>query len=88
MRKIILQMMISLDGYYEGPSRELDWHHVDDEFNGYAIELLNSVDVLLFGRVTYELDGKLLDVSGGKSRRPNYRRQDEQPAQNCIFKDP
>ncbi len=48
-------MLISLDGYYEGPNHEIDWHNVDAEFNDYAIEFLNSVDLLLFGRVTYEL---------------------------------
>jgi dihydrofolate reductase len=26
MRKIILSMMLSLDGFIEGPNRELDWH--------------------------------------------------------------
>lgn len=55
MRKIIFQMAISLDGYFEGPNQELDWHIVDDEFNQYASELLDSVDVMLFGRVTYQL---------------------------------
>lgn len=55
MRKIILQNMISLDGYFEGPQREIDWHVVDEEFNEYAIDLLRHVDTLLFGRVTYEL---------------------------------
>lgn len=48
-------MLITLDGFFEGPNRELDWHNVDDEFNGYAIDLLNNVDLLLFGRVTYQL---------------------------------
>ena len=48
-------MLISLDGYYEGPNKEIDWHNVDDEFNDVAIDLLNNVDLLLFGRVTYEL---------------------------------
>lgn len=47
--------MVSLDGYVEGPNGELDWHNVDEEFNDYAIGLLNSVDTLLFGRKTYEL---------------------------------
>jgi dihydrofolate reductase len=47
--------MISLDGYFEGPKREIDWHNVDSEFNDYAIGFLNSIDTLLFGRVTYEL---------------------------------
>lgn len=48
-------MLITLDGFFEGPNRELDWHNVDDKFNEYAIGLLNNVDVLLFGRVTYQL---------------------------------
>ena len=55
MRNLIFQMMVTLDGFFEVPNREIDWHIVDEEFNEYAIDLLNSVDVLLFGRVTYEL---------------------------------
>ena len=55
MKKLILQMMVSVDGYFEGPSRELDWHNVDAEFNDLAISFLDTVDTLLFGRVTYEL---------------------------------
>ena len=48
-------MFTTLDGYFEGPKREIDWHNVDEEFNEFAIDFLNSVDTLLFGRVTYEL---------------------------------
>jgi dihydrofolate reductase len=55
MRKVIFQMLTTLDGFFEGPNREIDWHHMDEELNDFAIEFLNSVDVLLFGRVTYEL---------------------------------
>lgn len=55
MRKLIFQMMVSLDGFFEGPNKELDWHVWDEEMNEYANELLNSADTLLFGRVTYEL---------------------------------
>ena len=40
MRKLIFQMMVSLDGYFEGPNRELGWHNVDEEFNKYAEEFL------------------------------------------------
>ena len=49
MRKVILFMMVSLDGYYEGPGRTIDWHNVDDEFNEFAIDQLNSLDYLIFG---------------------------------------
>ncbi len=55
MRRIIFQNMITLDGYFEGPNKEIDWHVVDEEFNHYAADLLDSVDTLLFGRVTYQL---------------------------------
>lgn len=55
MRKVIFQMMVSLDGFFEGPNGEIDWHNVDEEFNEYSADLLSSVDALLFGRVTYEL---------------------------------
>jgi dihydrofolate reductase len=55
MRKLFVFNLVTLDGYFEGPNREIDWHNVDAEFNEYAIDMLNSVDTLLFGRVTYEL---------------------------------
>ena len=55
MRKLILFMLISLDGFYEGPGHSLDWHNVDAEFNEFANAQVDSVDMLLFGRVTYEM---------------------------------
>jgi len=55
MKKVIFQMSVSLDGYIEGHDREIDWHIVDDEFNAYAVEMLEASDVLIMGRRTYEL---------------------------------
>jgi dihydrofolate reductase len=55
MRKVYLFMMLSLDGYFEGPNHDLSWHNVDDEFNKFAIEQLREADLILFGRRTYEL---------------------------------
>ena len=34
VRKIIWTMSVSVDGYMEGPNREIDWHMVDDELQG------------------------------------------------------
>jgi len=53
VRKVFLFMMVTLDGFFEGPNHEIDWHNVDEEFNEFAIDQLNEVDALLFGRVTY-----------------------------------
>jgi dihydrofolate reductase len=55
MGKVIVFSLTTIDGFFEGPKHEIDWHHVDEEFNEFAIEQLNTVDTLLFGRVTYEL---------------------------------
>lgn len=55
MRKIIVSEMVSVDGFFARSNGEIDWHVVDEEFNQYAINLLNTLDTILFGRVTYEL---------------------------------
>ncbi len=55
MRSIHLFVMLSLDGYFEGPNHDLSWHNVDDEFNKYAIEQLRETGLILFGRRTYQL---------------------------------
>src|SRR5512138_15572 len=55
MRKVIFFNLTSLDGYFEGPNRDINWHHVDEEFNDFAIQQTGEFGALLFGRVTYEL---------------------------------
>lgn len=55
MRRIILFEMMTLDGFFEGNNHVIDWHNVDEEFNEFAEEQLNSVDILIFGRKTYDL---------------------------------
>jgi dihydrofolate reductase len=55
MRKVLMFNMVTLDGFFEGPHGEIDWHRVDAEFNEFAAEQLDSVDVLLFGRKTYTM---------------------------------
>lgn len=48
-------MMVSVDGYFEGPDHDISWHNVDAEFNVFANEQLEESGALLFGRTTYEL---------------------------------
>ncbi|RBL91801.1 dihydrofolate reductase family protein [Chitinophaga flava] len=56
MRKVIFQMMISLDGYFEASEDpKLGWHTVDQEFSDYSVELLKEAGTLIFGRTTYEM---------------------------------
>ena len=55
MGKLIVSNLMTVDGMFAGPKGEIDWHNVDEEFNEYAIGMLESAGILLFGRVTYEL---------------------------------
>ncbi|MEL5958201.1 dihydrofolate reductase family protein [Streptomyces sp. CLV115] len=55
MRKIVLMSSVSLDGFMEGPDREIDWHLVDDELHRHFNELLGTMGGFLEGRVTYRL---------------------------------
>lgn len=53
MRKIILNLAVSLDGYIEGPNGEYDWCIMDDDMNFSGF--LNSIDTIFFGRRSYEV---------------------------------
>lgn len=55
MRKMVLTSNVSLDGYIEGPNRELDWHSVDDEMHYHFNAYLGAMSVFVMGRVMYEL---------------------------------
>jgi dihydrofolate reductase len=55
VRRIVLMMSVSLDGFIEGPHREIDWHRVDDELHTHFNEELSTMGAFLTGRVTYEL---------------------------------
>jgi dihydrofolate reductase len=55
MRKIFLHIIVSLDGFIEGPNKELDWQFADDEFEEYINGVLRSIDQMIFGRKAFEL---------------------------------
>ncbi|MDW4907646.1 dihydrofolate reductase family protein [Streptomyces sp. ADMS] len=55
MRKVILMMSISLDGYFEGPNREIDWHMVDEELHRYFNRKTRAMGAFLSGRLTHQL---------------------------------
>lgn len=48
-------MMVSVDGYFEGPNHDLSWHNVDHEFNAFVVSQTQTVGTLLFGHRTYDL---------------------------------
>jgi dihydrofolate reductase len=55
VRKIVWMMSVSVDGFMEGPNREIDWHMVDDELHRHMNGWLGRAGGFLEGRVTYQL---------------------------------
>jgi dihydrofolate reductase len=57
MRKIIVYNVISLDGYHTGPDNDVSvtFPMMGGVFDTYNAELLRTADVLLVGRVSFEL---------------------------------
>jgi dihydrofolate reductase len=55
LRKIVLMMSVSLDGFFADPDGGLDWQSVDEEVHTDFNERLAPMSAFLDGRVTYEL---------------------------------
>jgi dihydrofolate reductase len=55
MRNLFVFNMVTVDGFFEGPTPwDIGWHRVDEEFNEFAIQQLDTMDLLIFGRATYQ----------------------------------
>jgi len=48
-------MLVSLDGFIEGPNRELDWHIIDEELHRFVNDQQSAIDTYLYGRRMYEV---------------------------------
>ncbi|WP_028788063.1 dihydrofolate reductase family protein [Terrimonas ferruginea] len=55
MRKLVVSMNVTLDGYMSGPQCELDWHlrYWNEEMSRLIGVQLSEADTILLGRVTY-----------------------------------
>jgi dihydrofolate reductase len=56
MRKLVVSMNVTIDGFIAGPDRGLDWHYQNwtEDMSEFAVEQLSRADTILLGRVTYE----------------------------------
>jgi dihydrofolate reductase len=56
MRKIILDLAVTLDGFIEGPNGEIDWLELDHgvDFADILSDIIKGVDSVFYGRVSYE----------------------------------
>jgi dihydrofolate reductase len=62
MRKLVVCNLVSLDGYYEGPGKDVmalfdyrrEAYPADESFDAYNANRLRAADTLLLGRNSYE----------------------------------
>lgn len=54
MRKVVLSMFVSLDGYIEGPNREFIAPPWSADMDRWTAELQDAGDALVFGRVCWQ----------------------------------
>jgi dihydrofolate reductase len=55
MRKIVLSLHTTLDGFVAGPNGEMNFFKVDEELFDLVGRFTNEADTALYGRVTYEM---------------------------------
>ena len=63
MRKIILGVAVSLDGFIEGPNGEYDWCFTDQDYG--MSDFMKRIDAIFFGRKSYEMMMKASVPDGG-----------------------
>ncbi len=62
MRKVILGLAISLDGFIEGPRGEFDWCFTDQDYG--LTEFYNRIDAVFLGRRSYEMSREFRGSNG------------------------
>ena len=54
MRTLIVCNIMSVDGFYEGPGRDMMVLNMDEAFDAYNLERIRSADLVLLGRTSFE----------------------------------
>jgi len=65
MRKLILGLAVSLDGYIEGPNGEYDWCFTDQDYG--LNEFFNRIDAIFIGRKSYEVAQQYAESNKGEA---------------------
>ena len=55
MKKIVLSLHTTVDGFLAGPNGEMDWIKLDEELFDVVGSFTRKADTALYGRVTYEM---------------------------------
>jgi len=76
MRKLVVSMWITLDGFIAGPNGAMDWVNAifDEAMANYEAEVLGAADTLVLGRITYQsFAGAFTQLADNPSASPGER---------------
>ncbi len=62
MRKVVLNLAVSLDGFIEGPNGEFDWCFADQDYGMSAF--FKRIDAVFMGRKSYQLTENMKGGAG------------------------
>jgi dihydrofolate reductase len=72
MSKLIYSLMVSLDGFMEGPDHNLDWPIIDEELHTFANEQERACGATLYGRRMYEVMAGFWPTADADPANPAY----------------
>jgi len=75
MRRIVVFMHTSLDGFVAGPAGEMDWIKVGEDMFDYAGKQTDRSDIALYGRVTYQMMESYWPTAGDQPDASKHDRQ-------------
>lgn len=70
--KVIYGMLVSLDGYIEGPDGNFDWFEPDEELHRHFNELEKGYGMHLYGRRMYELMNEFWPTADTNPAAPDF----------------
>lgn len=84
MRRIVVSLWTTLDGFAAGPNDEMDWIRGDEDMSAYERSFVEDADILMLGRKTFgdfashwpRVAHENADTAEGKSQQTYARRVD------------
>lgn len=72
MGKVIFSIMMTIDGFMEGPDQNLDWAIIDEELHSFVNKEVQAFDAFLLGRRTYQIMQEFWPTADADPSAPPY----------------
>jgi dihydrofolate reductase len=84
MRKLVLSIHMSLDGFVGGLKGEINWIRVDQELFDFITPITDQADTALYGRITYQMMESYWPTAADKPAATKHDREHSQWYKNVT----